>query len=134
MASKKYVYKIDEVNAEIDYEKLATAIVKAQTEAEKSTPRTSKYRALIMYAFNAVIYLAMGIIFVLLFCSFLASSLATITKIFGCLATAALVIIMIFAIAESFRDKDAEIINHFNSNVNVIALIIALVALLREVL
>lgn len=138
MAKKdKYVYNIDNFNMEIDYDKLAEAIVKAEAKAKEKKPRMN-LRAKAMRFFNGTAYSIV--------CVIAASAIYVIWKeqypaklisLYGCILLSVLfAFVGIYAFLcqqETFDDNGEESISHFNTNVALIALIIALIALMRGV-
>ena len=135
---KTVVNNIDEINIEIDYDKLAEAIVKAETMAQSKQLHTGKVRSIAMRFMNGLIYCIIYVFATL--CIFTTWSECYPDKtipLYGCvIITILFSIIGIYAFVcqqESFKDPDAEAMKYFNSNVSLIALIVSLIALFMEV-
>ncbi|MBR2413591.1 MAG: hypothetical protein IKB13_03750 [Clostridia bacterium] len=134
MSKNKIIYNIDNVNMEIDYDKLAEAIVKAQ----ENTNKGSKIRSSAFWLFNVLVYL-----------STVATSATCVyfiwkelytqqlqTFAFCSFCTIIFIFIIVYSVAcfiESLRDKHSDSFSHFNVNISFIALIISVIALFREV-
>ena len=135
---KKCKRKTTIIKNEIDYEKLANAMVQAQNDANKPKKNTSKLRSAAMAFFNGAIY---SVVYVLAMLSIYAIWTESYAKqnasLAGCIIlTIILGVIGIYAFLcqqESFQDKDVDAREHFNSNVSLIALIVAIIALFKEV-
>ena len=126
------------VNNEIDYDKLAEAIVKAQNNAKAPKKNTSKLRGAAMAFFNGAIYSTVYVLAGLFIYAIWTESYAKQSASpIGCIIlTAILVFIGIYAFLcqqESFQDKDSDAREHFNINVSLIALIVAIIALFKGV-
>ena len=126
------------VNNEIDYDKLAEAIVKAQNNAKAPKKSTSKLRGAAMAFFNGAIYSTVYVLAGLFIYAIWTESYAKQSASpIGCIIlTAILVFIGIYAFLcqqESFKDDDSDAREHFDINISLIALIVALVALLKGV-
>lgn len=142
MAKKKNqpttVNNIQELNLEIDYDKLAKAIVKAQEDARDNNKRPNKFRANTMIAINISIPL-MFILFSIIACftiwrEFVTNGTYTVfTCIVASIFLALFVFMNIMSAIEAWKDDDENAIKHFNTNVSLAALIIALIALLKEI-
>ena len=126
------------VNNEIDYDKLAEAIVKAQNDLKKPQKETAKLRSAAMSFFNGAIYLA---VYVLASLSIYATWAESYTKqnasfISCAIVTVILAFIGVYAFLcqqESLQDKESSAREHFNINISSIALIVAVIALFKEV-
>lgn len=126
------------VNAEIDYDKLAEAIVKAQKKSEGKEKSHSKYRSGAMNFFNGAIY---SVVYILA-----GTGVFTVWKEFftnqdtslisSIVITLILLFVGVYAFLcqqESFKEKESESFAHFNANISLIALLIAAVALFKGV-
>lgn len=121
----------------IDYDKLAEAIVVAQEKANKKKKRTSRFRGAVMGGINGVLYLivtlfSVGAIVGMWMEYAIATEHSLITYI-GC--TIMFAVIGLFAFLcqqESLGDSDEDAQQHFNTNMALIALIVALVALVKR--
>lgn len=143
MAKKGQVinhYHIEELEVEtkIDYKKLAKEIVAAQEEAKKNKKRPNRFRAAAMAAANTMtpIFLAL---FAVLACvgmwiDFANEPVYELSTYIGNTALfVAITVVSVCCGIEAWRDDDENAIMHFNTNVALVALIVALVALVRGV-
>ncbi len=139
MAKKKQntvVNNIDTVNIEIDYDKLAEAIVKAQNKTSKKS--SSKLRNAALNFFNgaiySMVYLVAGVSIYAIWSEVYPNQE---NSLIGCiLISVIMAFIGVYAFLcqqESFKDKEAETLEYFNVNISLIALIVALIALFKEV-
>ena len=132
------VNNIQELNLEIDYDKLAEAIVKAQEGAKDAKKRPSKFRANTMIVINTAIPITF-ILFAVIACftiwhEFVTNGTYTVlTCIVASIFLALFIITNIVSAIEAWKDDDENAIKHFNTNVSLAALIIALIALLKEI-
>lgn len=122
------------VNVNIDYDQLAEAVIKAQEKAQKNHPRENRLRGSLMAIFNAMLYFATAFVGVcMVICTWVIpigniGTRIVCTFLFG--------IIAIYSGAcfyESIKDSDENAQQHFNTNITLIALIVALVALFKGV-
>lgn len=138
MAKKKErkIFNIDEVNIEIDYDKLADAIVKAQDKSKAKHKEQLNLRTRAMRFFNGLCYsivyvVAVSCIYIVWKQSYPTNSI----PLHGCILVSSLfAFVGIYAFLcqqESFGDSNDESLAHFNTNVALIALIVALVALMK---
>lgn len=141
MAKKKrntVVNNIDTVNIEINYKKLAKEIVAAQEAAEMQKKRPNRFRAGVMALANAMIPIMIAM-FVLFACIGAWTEFATEPKhslvgyIVYTLMFTVVVVVSICCSIEAWRDDDENAMQHFNSNVGLVALIISLIALMKGV-
>ena len=141
MAKKKdksqIINNIQELNLEIDYDKLAEAIVKAQKSQQKSFKKKKNFREKAMSFLNGMLYAFVYIIATMciaeIWNDYNSKSIDLFSSIFS---TAVFAVIGIYAFLcqqESFKDDGQAAQTHFNSNVALIALIVALVALFKGV-
>ncbi len=141
MAKKKSkkvttVNNIDSVSLEIDYDKLAEAIIKAQNESVKRQKR-SKFRSTAMNFFNGTIYAVVYSLAIVMVYVVWAECYATQTiPLIGCIIfTAIFAFVGIYAFLcqqETHNDSDSDTITHFNTNIALVALIIAMIALFQS--
>ncbi|MBQ5320901.1 MAG: hypothetical protein J6K88_02385, partial [Oscillospiraceae bacterium] len=118
------------VNNEIDYDKLAEAIVNAQNNTRAKKKNTSKLRSAAMSFFNGAIYSTVyflaGLSIYVIWAESYAKQSASLV---GCIIlTAILAFIGIYAFLcqqESFQDKDSDTREHFNINISLVALVVA---------
>ena len=141
MAKKKdkpqVINNIQELNLEIDYDKLAEAIVKAN-EKKKLKKDKITHRGIIVSLSNIGVYvsLLMGVFhFTVNSCikSFQNGDINIFVCILGCLTCVPVLIFLWAAVQETLRDTEEEALSHFHTNISVAALIVALVALFKEV-
>lgn len=126
------------VNNEIDYDKLAEAIIKAQNRAKESKRATSKFRSAAMSLLNGAVF---AFIYVLayygIYVVWKVSYMKQNAPLVGCIIlTFFLALIGIYAFLcqqESRQDNDTDVREHFNINISLVALIVAIVALLKGV-
>lgn len=123
------------VDVSIDYEKLAKEIVKAQQEAERQKTRPNRFRGSIMSGINAVLYGVISLFSGLMAISVWVESIAvdTFAKVLYTILFAFVTISCGACAAESMKDTDENAQQHFNTNITLIALIVALVALFKGV-
>ena len=142
MAKKKnnqtVVNSIESVNLEVDTKKLAKAIVEAQEETKKAKNQHKSFRASFMASVNTMLFVALAAIAVItdvrMWIGFATNgTYALFDCILYTLMFAGVVIIAILCSVESWRDNDENAIQHFNTNVSLVALIIAIIALVRGV-
>lgn len=142
MAKKGQVinhYHIEEleIDTKIDYQKLAKEIVAAQEEALKIKKRPNKFRAAVMVAANAMIPVLI-LIFSVLACIGMWIEFATVPVhnlldyITYTIMFAGIALVSICCSVEAWKDNDENAIMHFNTNVALVALIVAFVALVKE--
>lgn len=135
---RKHRRNITIVNNEIDYDKLAEAIVNAQSRTKETKKSTSKFRSAAMSFFNGAIYsiayVLSGLSIYVIWAESYAKQSASLV---GCIIlTVILAFIGIYAFLcqqESFQDKDSDAREHFNINISLIALIVAIIALFKGV-
>lgn len=145
MAKKKdkpqVINNIQELNLEIDYNKLAEAIVKA-TKKEAPQQSNMKHRGTILGLFNILVYttpiiLILKALIGLWSNCFQAAYPEIITNIIMCTVLTVSGIFISFllgsAMKETLSDTEEQIVSHFNTNISVAALIVALVALFKGV-
>ncbi len=135
---KTVVNNIDSVNIEIDYKKLAREIVAAQEEAKMQKKRPNRFRAGVMAVANTMIPIIVAV-FALLACIVVWTEFATEPKhsllgyIVYTLIFIVVVIVSICCSVESWKDDDENAMQHFNSNVALVALIISFIAFMKGV-
>ena len=140
MAKKKdklqVINNIEEIKIEIDYDKLAEAIVVAQENANKKKKSTSKIRGAVMGGINGVLYLLVTLFSVGAIAGtwveYAKAAEPSLMIYIGC--TIMFAVIGLFAFLcqqESLGDSHEEAQQHFNTNIALIALIVALVALVK---
>ena len=131
---RKNIYNIKN---EINYDKLAEAIVRAkQIEAKKNKQRPNRVRGAVMAAANTMIPIIFAI-FTILTCIGMwvefstESTLGLIECIAHTLLLAVVLIISVCCSIEAWKDDDESAISHFNTNVAIVALIVALITLFK---
>ena len=141
MAKKKdkpqNINNIQELNLEIDYDKLAEAIVKANKK-RVTRPRNTKVRGFLLGMCNGILYSGL--------CWFVVSHIVKmwmeyaksgLPNLFMCILMSAvgfaIAVLLFLAQQETTNDTDEEVFSHFNTTVAFAALIVALVALFKGV-
>lgn len=131
---------IQKLNLEIDYDKLAESIEKAQNKvkAQPVKKSTSKFRDMAMSFFNGVIYSMLYIFSILcIYNIWTKSYIRQNASLIDCIIqTIILLFVGIYAFIcqqESFQDKDSDVREHFSINISLLALIVAIIALFKEV-
>ena len=131
-------YHIEELEVEtkIDYKKLAKEIVAAQEEVKKLKKRPNRFRAAAMATANTMIPVLLALFAVLacvgMWIEFANEPVHELSTYIG--NTALFVAIAVVSICygiEAWKDDDENAIMHFNTNVALVALIVALVALVK---
>jgi len=142
MAKKKdkpqVINNIQELNLEIDYDKLAEAIVKANAQRSPRKKSNMKVRGFIFGMCNGILYLAMAYYIieytVKMWYDFAVQHTPSImTCIVTTVISCALTILLYIAQQETCNDTDEEVLSHFNTSIGFVALIVALIALLKGV-
>ena len=138
MAKKKnnttVVNNIDSVNVEIDYDKLAEAIVKAGELAEKKTEKNNQFYNTVMKVFNWVLYFS--IYSISGYCAYVTSEIDTdnnmenVVKILLILMFGGIALIMFLLQFELYKCSPKQVRELFNTNVAFVALILAALAIL----
>ena len=135
---KKRIKRTVVVKTEIDYEKLAVAIVEAQNKATEKASSSRKFREAGMSFFNGSVYAFLyGLIGYVVYGLWnnvnVETNMAFYKEVFLSIILAFIGIYAFLCQQESLRDKGNEVREHFNSIVPFAALILALVALFRGV-
>ncbi|MBP3645693.1 MAG: hypothetical protein J6K55_04640 [Clostridia bacterium] len=126
----------EKVSLEIDYDKLAAAIVAANTRSCSTKKKRSPVRMYLMGMCNGFLYVSLGLFAILLGIEMWKEYFATgIPSVFICICVSSLLVTWIFlfflALQETFSDNENEVLSHFNTTVSLVALVVALVALLK---
>ena len=145
MAKKKdkpqVINNIQKLNLEIDYDKLAEAIVKAN-QKETLQQSNMKYRGIILGLFNVLVFTTPIILILKTLVGMWINCFQTgypdiITNIIMCIVLTVLGIfislLLFSAMKETLCDTEEQMLSHFNTNIAVAALIVALVALFKGV-
>ena len=121
------------VDVNIDYEKLAQEIVKAQQEAMRQKNRPNRFRGSIMGTLNAALYSVVSLLSGLMVIGVWMASIDadTFTKVLYTILFTFVAVSCGACAAESMKDTDENAQQHFNTNITLIALIVALVALVK---
>lgn len=135
--SNKVINKIENLNLDIDYDKLAVAIVKAQNTSETNRNTNSKFRSILMRFFNGCMYI-FGVLIsgVCIYKIWTNYSLNRVTLFNAIVFTILFVFMGVYFFLcqqETLGDKQAEAREHFSINVSLIALIVSLIALFKGV-
>ena len=133
---KKGKEKSNTVTVEIDYDKLASAIVEANKQSNKAKKIRTPIRTFLMGMCNGCLYSALCFYTVLQGIKmwknyFETGKPSVVVCIVASLAALALAILFFLAQQETFNDDESEVFSHFNTNISLAALIIALAALLK---
>ena len=126
-----------EVKNEIDYSSLAHAIVSAQKRANSNKNTHSKNRIRLMRFLNGTIYIScsIGCVYGIIHLWRGPSSGAfssVVTKIILSLVLGAMSIWLFLSQQESLDESSEESKEHFTANLSLVALIVAIIALLKE--
>lgn len=127
-----------EVKTKIDYKELAKEIVTAQQEAKKANKRPNRFRAAVMATANTMAP-ALLVLFSVLACigMWIEFSTKPVHSILEYIAYTVMfigiIVVSVCCGVEAWRDDDENAIMHFNTNVALVALIVAFVALVRGV-
>ena len=123
-------------NIEIDYDKLADAIVRANKRIEQASNKRQEFRGEMMRNINGLVYLVIGFASIygayLLWKSFHYTDFNSLVEcivkmiLLGCMA-----IYMFVCQQESLSDDEESAFKHFSTNVSLVALIVALIAFLK---
>lgn len=130
---------IQNLNMEIDYDKLAEAIVNAQAKSEKKeNSNHSKIRSKAMKLFNGGFYAMIVLFSILIIDTIWRNCYVNNTiPLYGCiLMTIVFVFLCVFAflcLNETYADKENETKEHFNVNISLLALIVAILALYKGI-
>lgn len=130
------IKNIESVNMEIDYDKLAEAIVKAQNEVEEKTKKMGIILRIAMTICNVIVYF---IIFSILSYAIVifwekaaVNAQETIAKVTLIILTSLLLALVFLLMGEAITGTKKEVQNHFNTNMTLVALVIALIALFQS--
>ena len=145
MAKKKdkpqVINNIQELNLEIDYDKLAEAIAKANKK-ETSKQSNMKHRGIMLGLFNILVFttpiiLILKTLVEMWINCFQAEYPEIISNIIMCIVltiSGIFISLLLFsAMKETLCDTEEQMLSHFNTNISVAALIVALVALFKVV-
>lgn len=135
--SNKVINNIENLNLDIDYEKLADAIIKAQNKVSSGKNNNSRFRSGLMQIFNGCMYI-LGVFLsgTCIYKIWTNYSLNQVTLINAIVFTILFVFIGVYFFLcqqETLKDKDSDSREHFTINISLIALIVSLIALFREV-
>ena len=120
------------VDINIDYEKLAQEIVKAQQEAMRQKNRPNRFRGSIMGTLNAALYIMIALLAVGMAIGVWITPIGgLVTQLFYTVFFGMVALFSGGCFVESFKDSDENAQQHFNTNLTLIALIVALVALAK---
>ena len=142
MAKKKdkpqVINNIGELNLEIDYDKLAEAIVKAGEELQKNKKRPNRFRAIGKIFFNMTVSIVVAALLINVIISVWSQSvLKEMLNLFEAIEVTILsgvfVVLNLFSAFECWKDDDENAIATFNNNIALFAFIVALIALFKGV-
>lgn len=130
------VNNIQELNLEIDYDKLAEAIIKAKKIQPSPAAKKKNFREKAMSLMNGILYAFIYVIALLciveVWRGFSQNPEHLVVNIF---CTAVFGIFGVYAFLcqqEALKDNGQEAQTHFNSNIALIALILAILTFFRE--
>ncbi|MBR3382833.1 MAG: hypothetical protein IKG85_07350 [Clostridia bacterium] len=135
--SKKPTTKnvIENLNLDIDYDKLAEAIVRAQTASEEQKSKGKKTRRSVFRFLNAFAFVLMAVLFiagiVLLWTTLIGATVELWVRIFATAALLLMAIIAFLCFNESLDDNYQDSIVLFTTLVSLVALIVAVIALIK---
>lgn len=137
MTRRRSATNRNDVSIEIDYEKLAEAIILAQEKTKNEKRKNSNLRSKIMRFMNGIIYIMIcAFFFGVAEQTWLNSQMEDVISIVKTLFIIFLLIVCgIFAFfcqQESLNDNWEETQIHFSTNISIIALITAIVTFLGE--
>lgn len=129
--SQRQNYKL-----EVDYEKLADSIVKAQLKVENEKEKHNKVRKSLMSFLNGSVYITISVLCFYWIYFIWRNPSGTISnslvlKIIVSALLGVLGILMFLAQQESLGETAEESNQHFNTNLSLAALILALIAFLK---
>lgn len=130
------IKNIESVNMEIDYDKLAEAIVKAQNQVEEKNKKIGVILRIAMTICNVIVYF---IIFSILSYAIVifwekeaVNAQETIAKVTLIILTSLLLALVFLLMGEAITGTKKEVQNHFNTNMTLVALVIAFIALFQS--
>ncbi len=131
---KTTIYSIDQLNIEIDYQKLADAIVDAQEKSKDRKPKNTRFRSSLMQSLNGIMYIAIAsfsvIVIIKVWKDYLFTDLsALLLRIIMTVALAIIAILLFLAQQESLDDNNEDAHKFFSTNISLISLVIAVLAL-----
>lgn len=133
-------YHIEELEVEtkIDYKKLAKEIVAAQEEVKKLKKRPNRFRAAVMAVANTMTPALLALFSVLasigMWIEFSTKPMHSLLEYIAyTVMFIGIIIVSVCCGVEAWRDDDENAIMHFNTNVALVALIVAFAALVRGV-
>ena len=122
------------VDVNIDYEKLAQEIVKAQKEASRQEKRPNRFRGSLMGGLNILLYSIITLFGIGMAIGVWLTPIGGVgEKIVYSVLFGMIGLFSIGCAVESFRDTDENAQQHFNTNIALVALIVALIALFKGV-
>lgn len=107
----------------------------AEEKLNKTEQKRHSARTITMFVCNIIIYSVVYVTAILFFLGFLQTETnnwqTVLIKIIFVIVFLAIAVLMFLSIIESFKDDKKDVQNHFNTNVSFIAIIIAIIALLK---
>ena len=120
------------VDVNIDYERLARELVKAQQEAARQEKRPNRFRGSLMGGLNAMLYITIALLGIGMAISAWLTPIGSIgAQIFYSVLFGIIALFSGACFVESIKDSDENAQQHFNTNIALIALVIALIALVK---
>lgn len=135
--SKKPTTKtvIENLNLEIDYDKLAEAIVRASEAASDPKKKGSKHRRILLRIANVLAYLLIAISTVVCLIIVWSSLYQTHWKLLPCIIVSIVLggflVLMLLCFNESYDDDYQDALTLFTTNISIVALIVAIIALIK---
>lgn len=132
----KTVNNIDTVNVEIDYDKLAEAIVRATKKAEEEDRKNTKVRRILITGLNGLVF----VLFYLISAFGIVSTWVRFAKGVGFSLVVSIILSLLCLVSvvvtflcqlEALKDDYKDAMSLFTTNIALIALIVAVVALLK---
>lgn len=126
------------LETKIDYKELAKELATAQEEAKKNRKRPNRFRASVMAAANTIVPILLALFAVLacigMWMEFAKGTAHELSTYIGNTALfVAIAVVSVCCGIEAYKDDDENAISHFNTNVTLVALIVALIALFKGV-
>ena len=129
--------KVIKIKARLKQETETQAKQKDKTEIPKSERKRYSARTIAMFLYNHLIYVGVYMAAIFGIYGFWNVSfdgvIYNIVKWVFIIGLAVMAIIVFFAQIESFKDSKKDVESHFSNNINLVALIIATIALLKGV-
>ena len=128
----------NQISVEIDYDKLAESIVKAREKANKSEYKHSKLRLVSMKILNGMTYIGTALLMIYFIYKIwdtadFSNTAQIVYSVIFSIYFGVTGVIMFLSQQESLGESYEETRFHFNTNISLIAMIVALLALYQEI-